>query len=874
MGLAATIAGRSLLQRPGRTLFSVLGIAVGIATVVCIFTLDHNTIVARGRSSDPEWRAEIEVSPSASVQDPRAELERVPGVKEVTAAFQSEVLLVPSGGDERSAERVSLVGLEPETAPRLGAYHLLEGRSMEPAAIRAEALIGEGLARRAGIGPGDAILLARPQRAQAPERECVDGEWRNVGNGGADGRRRPLEFHEFLVTGVLAREGIGRKASGDVVVVDYRLGMRMFEGQRIETRYWLKHDRAVDVERLQANLGRAWSYDLQKSVIIGQAADERAFRNGVRFAGLLAMVLGLFVIFHTLSMSLIERVREVGVLHALGATRAQIGRVFLGEAVIIAGLGGALGLGGGLLLARAMLRVGITTVGVGEHIRLFQVPWHLIAPLAAAGVGIALLGSIYPLARARGTDAVSALRGEDPARARGVGRSFRLFSAFLLALVLPAVYFRLVPVVGEAAPELVGVLMLGLGTLALFVAVPLIAPALLAWVCVRLARPLEALWPLAGKLAARSMAQGPTRVAAAVSALALVTAGFVGLRGMTRSLEAEIRVWGEEAYLDKVYARNLPRMGFDELAQRLERYPGVLGVEPNEARIYAPFLMVGLREDQLADYGPCKERPELIEALRERRGVILSKRLAGHRGYRVGDSVHVTSAGGSVESFPVVAISDAYGYFPHPDERLYGVVSDRHLRKLFCIDTDSSATIAVRFDPRVPRHEAATLVRTALAEIFPGQDPSLETGEYLYHWHTSDIARDFILFDIILFLTAFLAAVGVLNGQLLAALERAKELGVLKALGTSRRQVAGMVLLESAVVGVLGGGLGAALGAALAPVIVRALHVISGLPLPQAGPGAFLLWGWAGAVGLAFLAGLYPIWRMSRTDATAAVRTG
>src|SRR5205814_3867140 len=83
-----------------------------------------------------------------------------------------------------------------------------------------------------------------------------------------------------------------------------------------------------------------------------------------------------------------------------------------------------------------------------------------------------------------------------------------------------------------------------------------------------------------------------------------------------------------------------------------------------------------------------------------------------------------------------------------------------------------------------------------------------ERGAELLNANLVDIDHDFLLFDCILGLTALLAAMGVLNGLLLSALERTKELGVLKALGTSRRQITGMVLCESAVVGLLGGLLG------------------------------------------------------------------
>jgi putative ABC transport system permease protein len=545
---------------------------------------------------------------------------------------------------------------------------------------------------------------------------------------------------------------------------------------------------------------------------------------------------------------------------------------------VIAGAGGVLGLAGGVGLALFLLTKRVTTVGIGlglsrEQIyQFFEVPWPVVAPLVAAGVGIALVGSIYPLAKALNTDAVSALRGLESGRPHGVGRGFHLFAALLLALVVPAVYFGVVPVIGETQSELVGVLLLGCAVLALFVAVPLVAPALISFVCVRLARPFERLWPLAGKLSARAMQRGPTRVAGAVAGIALVTAGYVGLRGMTRSLEAEIDVWSQEAFRDKVYVRNLPPARFDELAAKLHEYPEVLGVEPDEARTYSPFLLIGLRVDELAGYGPCAEDPRLTAALRDERCVIVSRRLAKEQGYDVGDAVHVQAPGGRVESFKVIAVSDAYGYFPHPDERIYGVVSDRWMKSLFCIDTEVASTLGVRFAPGTSTEEAELIVRTALG-VAPRKG-TIETGEYLFAWISTDIARDFVLFDIIIALTVVLAGLGVLNGQLLSALERAHELGVLKALGMSRAQVAGHVLLESAVVGAIGGALGALLGTVVVPVIVRALQVISGLPLPHESPGIHALLGAAGAVVVALLAGLYPIWRMNKSDAIAAVRRG
>ncbi len=874
MGLAATIARRSLFQRPGRTLFSILGIAVGIATVVGIFTLDHNTLRVRSHSADPDWRAEIEVSPSKALEDPRAALSAVPGVTDISAAFQSQASLWTGDPSRGAGTRVALIAMEPDSARELGGYFLAAGRDLAPRAARNEVLIGERLAEELEIEIGQQIQIAPPRRA--PARDCVDGEWK-VREREVGARPSPTSFE---VVGVMGREGIGRKGGGEVVLIDFAVARQIYVGSHIDPRYWVKRDPAINLETLQSNLGEAWSYDLKKSVIIGQAADERAFRNGVRFAGLMALVLGLFVIFHSLSMSLLERVREVGILHALGSSRAQVARVFFTEAVLVAGAGGLLGLTLGVALAWRLLRWNITTVGIGgvdSNVlrQVFEVPWPVVAPLVGAGVAIALVGSVYPLAKAHSANAVAALRGEELAGGRKGSRGFQLLAAALLALVIPGVYFGVVPVIGEQESELVGVILLGMAVLAMLVAAPLVAPSVIAWVCSGLARPFERAWPLSGQLAARAIRNGPARVAGGVAGLALVTAGFVGLHGMTGALEAEIDVWSAEAFRDKVYVRQIEPRSLADLRAAFAQHPEVLGIEPNEARTYSPFLLVGLSEDELARYGPCKEDPSLMAALRDQKGVILSRRVAKHRNYAVGDAVHVDTPGGRVQSFPVVAISDAYGYFPRPDERLYGVVSERWMRELFCIDAQESVgAFAVRFVDGFDQGEAERIVRETLGVPPNSGAGVVETGAFLYGWHSKDIARDFVLFDIIILLTVMLAGLGVLNGQLLSALERSKELGVLKALGASRAQIAGHVLLESLVVGAIGGGLGAALGAGLTPVIVRALRVVSGLPLPSVGPGWWSLAGWGGAVVVAVLAALYPIWRMNRGNAVAAVRTG
>lgn len=879
MGLATTLARRSLLQRPGRTLFSVLGVAVGIGTVVAVFTLDHVTLLQRAFKGGG-FRAEMEVRPSEGVADPRARLMQTPGVRDVAANFQHDVLFYPElpGEDEEPLDdaalaggtRIQMVAIDAQAGAAIGAYIVDSGEDLEPwrgPGDRRTVLVGDTLARSHGLEAGDVIALAKPVRT--PKQVCRDGAMTTLGKE----RTVPVPV-PFTVTGILAGDGLGNKGRGNVAVIDFGSGKDLFRDAFIEPRFWVRRDPRVDVEKVERDLGRNFSFELDKSVVVGQMEDERAFRNGVRMAGLLAMVLGLYVIFHTLSMSLLERVREVAVLHALGSQRRQIARVFFLEAVIIAVLAGLLGLGGGLAFARFLLMKGITTLGVRDKpVELFHIPWDVVGPLAVIGVGIALLGSVYPLMKARRSDTVSALRGEDLGGSTGLARGFRIFTALLLVGVLPALYFAVVPVVGAADGALLGVILAGIGVLALLIALPLVVPGVVGLVCAALAGFFERTWPLAGKLAARSIQQSPSRIAASVAAIALVTAAFVGLKGMTNSLEAEVETWGAEAVESKVFVSGLPDIEIDKLEKLLLEDEDVLGIESGDARAYVPFLMIGLRPEQLAAWGPCAEDPRLIQGMRNGQGVIVSERLARHRDLGVGDQVAINTSGHGVQTFRVVGVSDEYGYFSHPDERMYGVVADVHMKRYFCLDTDTTSTIAVRLREGADHGVVEARLREVVPPAIAG-NVRFEAGPEVMEFHVFDISRDFVLFDIILGLTALLAGIGVLNGQLLAALERAKELGVLRALGMTRSQVAGMVFLESAVLGVTGAALGLVVGSALTPVVVEALELISGLPLPQRSAGPFLAYIFVGALALTALAGLYPIWRMNRFDAVRAVRTG
>jgi len=868
MRLARTLAWRGLSSRPGRTLFSTLGIALGVATVVGVIVLDFNTIIGLSGPAADRAVPDIQLRLPRGQTD-REELYDVEGVSLMARYFQNdaavraEPLSSESPDIPENREWARLIALEAKHAPDLGVYSLGEGRNLATDGSR-EVLVGEGVAERFELSLGDEIWLARPRRPS--KFVCEDGKLVKKRTH-AD---VPVQW-DYKVVGILAREQIGRRSGGMVVLVDYQNGREIYAGVHVQPLIWANRDQSVDTERLKANIASSYAFVVSKAAILGQAADERAFRTGVRMAGLLALVLGMYVIFHTLSLSLTERMKEVGTLHALGTTRGQIGRVFLLEAVLLAGAGAGLGVLGGIGLAKGLLSLGITTLGTGKHVSVFLIPWEMVLPLAGIGVLIALLGSIYPLLALRGANTMAALRGDQLSLKNRSTIGFHLLYALLLALVLPSLYFVAVPVVGELTAELLFTLLGAVGTLSLIVILSLVVPKLLAGVCTAITVPFTQLWPLAGRLTAKAMHEAPARIGVSVSALALVTAGLVGLKGMTASLEGEVDQWASEAVLEKVWVSGMPPTVFADFAQHLHQYPGVIGLEKGGTGVHTPFLVQGVAVAELAGYGPCSDDPSLLKKLDQQKGMVVSRRLAMDLAYELGTTVPLERADGQIEEFTVIAISDAYGHYPFPDERMYGLIADHYLERYYCHSTDTVEQVAVRLEAGVDHG----ILEAAVFDFHGGpQDIEFRSGKQVLQSHREDIGRDFVLFDVLLALTACLAGLGVLNGQLLAALERSKELGVLKALGTSSGQLSGMVLLEALIVGLVGGVLGVVLGWGMTPVVVESLQRLVGLDLPHVGPGIWLWLGFCGCVCVALVSALYPVWRTLRVDPVRAVRIG
>jgi putative ABC transport system permease protein len=861
--LTLLLVWRHLVFRPGATLLSALGIAVGIATVTSVLIVDHNTLLSqqtRRIPSDPE--SDLLIQPLLTAPDAYdvsvGELRKTPFLRGVTG-FATGTWVLDS--TSRSRAGVEVMAVEPGALDYHGAYLVTEGRNLDFGSGAPEMLISAGLAQQLGVQVGDIVSLSRPPRRVAPVELCVDGKLvlrPAPRSPAAQGAKVPSQ-----VVGILAPTQLG--FHDHRVLTTFEQGRALF-GRDLNARFWADFDTSAMVfQDVEAALREGFIVHAPKRALAGLEPQEAAFRSGVRLCGFLALFLGLYIIFNTMSMSLVERVRQIGLLRALGMTRGRLMGLFLTEGLVLALLGAAGAAGLAERIVTAMERLQITTLGFGKPIEITEVPWTPVLLIMSAGVLFALLGVAYPFLRASRLSVIDALRrgvielSRDPFT--GTRRAVLLG---LLALV-PVAWLIGAPESGFVPLPMYQAFLLAIGIVGGTLAVLLMFSNLLP----RLAAALLSLLRGPAMVLARStVSSARHRVFATVTGLMLVFAAVFLVVSVLESLKAETRRFADSALSERLYVRTTPE-GADRLAGMRAAAPALAGLAPLNVEIHSPFLVRAF-DARLLRLGSLSGQPPLRRDFTWKPTLILSTQCADDFGYAVGDRVTLATASDGPVPFEVLAVTDEYGFAP--DDRVFAVVSHEMMKRYWCLEAEAIGDLFVAWAPGLDEDDTAALEAAIVGVIGPDHLLSLRHGDAVEREYVADLDRNFAIFYAILVLTVILAAVGVLNAMVIAVLERRREIGLLRAVGLTGGQVARMLLVEAGAFGVLGGVLGLAVGIPLASVSAEALTALSHMDLafeltPRALAGVL-----GGAVLVALLAVLYPALRANRLRLSSVMR--
>ena len=571
------------------------------------------------------------------------------------------------------------------------------------------------------------------------------------------------------------------------------------------------------------------------------------------FAGV-ALFVGSFIILNTFSMLVAQRTRELALLRALGSSRRQVTISVLVEALVLGILGSTVGLGGGYALAhglKALLgQFGLTLDG-DLVFSTGTIAWGY-----TVGVLITLVAAYLPARRAARVAPVAAMRAEVVSVARPLRR--RMVGGLAAAVVGAAAM-----VAGLGADESAGTLV-ALGSAVLVVAAIVLSPVL-AGPFVRLVGVL--LPRLAGKtghLAKENALRNPRRTAATSSALMIGLALVSGFSILGASANASVEELIDDTILaDYVVSTGVGQPFTPAVARDLAQVDGVSQVVQER---YGTA-----RFDDLESFFVAYEPEGLSEALQLRfaegsveglsgNGLLVDQTTAEAEGWQVGDSVRFLVANGESAELTVGGVfedNDGLGsVFVSMDtyQATGGLPMDRYVY----VDVDEAA------DPEAVRGAMSEVVDT-----YPVVDLK-DRGEFIDE-QQGQVQQLLTLINALLVLSVLIAVLGVVNTLALSVIERTRELGLLRAIGMSRRQVRRMVRLESVVISVYGAALGLVVGSIFGVSLTEALESegIDQLVVPG---GQLVLFLVIGAV-IGVLAAALPARRAGRLQILEAIAT-
>ena len=542
----------------------------------------------------------------------------------------------------------------------------------------------------------------------------------------------------------------------------------------------------------------------------------QAFRLNLEALSLLALFIGVFLIYNTAMFAVVSRRRDTGILRSIGANRLEIACAFLSEIFILGLLGGALGGLLGYFLTRFLTDLlGSSISNLYFFLRPQPVSWSnwILAMGMGLGCGASLLGGALPLGELIRTDPIKALSGRI-ASPETVRKAKRAAMAGLLILLISAILF-IIP----GSHVYVGFI----GVFVFILGVSLLTGVVLLLLHPLLKKILGRIGGLPGKIASGNIQQNLGRTGVAIAAFMVSLSMSIGLSIMIGSFRESLIWWMEtqirgDLYIGKMEEAEVPEDFFEEI----KKIEGLGGVHPyrNVQTLYRNTSINLSAVDasvleKYARFGWLKGGNENWEEVKKG-GVIVSESFSRRFGVNSGDTITLEGKDGPVE-FRVGAI-----FYDYTTE--HGLVMMDRSTYIKAFGDRRLNNIGIFIDPHHPRRiEVLQEVRSrAEARGLP-----VLTGSELHQNildvfdHTFAITRSMRAMAIIV---AFLGIAGAL---LTLFIERSREFGIYRALGFSTRQVARMTLIESLEMGLLSFLLSMAVGTALAMLLIKVINLRS-----------------------------------------------
>jgi putative ABC transport system permease protein len=626
------------------------------------------------------------------------------------------------------------------------------------------------------------------------------------------------------IVGIAKYGGLDSLGGATFAVFDVATAQKLFGLQDRYTTISVAARNGVAPARLVSELKTLVPADAQVRTGAAQAAkDEKDVASFVKYIryflvgfGMVALFVGGFVIFNTLSITVAQRTRELATLRTLGASRRQVLRSVVLEAFIIGLVASAVGLVAGIGLAKGLSSV-FSALGLALPEAGLPVETRTIVVPIVLGTVLTVLAGLVPAVRATRVSPISAVR-EGAAAAQGRnGRTGPIVAGVLGAVagvLLAYGFFTHGIAAGQRLLALVG------GFLLLFIALATIFSRIVRPVIAVIGMPFSAFGRTAGSLASFNVRRNPGRTASTAAALmiGITLVSFISLFG--RSLRnADTDAWKSQVTADYVVTSQNGWDAFSSVAaDRAAELPSVAfvsHVRGDRGRVGS--ANAGINGVDPATVGRALDVPVTGDQLSQLHGneAIVKDRFAKANHIAIGDTFTFRGPDGR----PTQLVARGIFQAPKLDSLLSAIVVtnatfDRSLPR----PRDSYAFV----DVKGGASDAAT--KALEATYAADQVVKVETRDGFAASKSKWLSQVLNVIYVLLALSVIVSLFGIVNTLALAVFERTREIGMLRAVGMSRRQARRMIRHEAMMTSLLGAALGLPVGIALAALAARGLH--------------------------------------------------
>jgi putative ABC transport system permease protein len=860
--LRARAIGRHLLRHPWQLGLTLLGVSLGVAVTVALdLAIQSSREAFRVSSETITGRATHQVLPDGAGLIP----DDLPALFRVTLGFREVAPVVEGWGvhPDYPERPLRILGVDPLSEapfrPWLGGG-AAGGSGLGLMVVPGGVWLSEGTAQALGVEAEDEFLFRT-----------------------ASGEHTLRVLERVEATDALTAEGLR-----DLLLMDLSVAQGLLEEEGRLSRVDLRIPDGAEGEallrRVEALLPPGTRLAPAGSREATMAQMVRAFDLNLTALSLLGLVFGVFLIYNTMTFSVVQRRRIFGTLRALGTTRTRVLAGVMGEALALGLAGSVLGVLLGILLGRGLVRLITRTINdlyFVVSVEGLALPPAVLLKGVVLGTLATLLASLLPAWEATSVSPREALARstvesrvrELVPRAAALGGVLALLGLGLLLLTersLGAAFAGLFAV-------LVGMALLVPGATVLFLT---------------LVRPLVArVGGVLGAMAARGVVTSLSRTAPALASLVIAVSVVVGLGIMIQSFRGSVVRWLDVTLQSDLYL-SPPGVVSNRLEGRLPAgldgvaltIPGVLGVSTylgSEvlSERYGPMRLVALGLDPRGERSldllrSSAPEAELFAAFRAGDGVFVSEPFAFRHALEVGDWVVIPLPGGPL--LPVLAIFRDYGS-ESGTVMLARPVRDRLLAASGVPETGSAAgqvtSLGLFLDPQTVEDPQALDQVEAALRTAAGVPVEIRSNRALRALTLEVFDRTFEVTRVLRLLAFLVAFIAVLSALMALELERGREMAVLRATGMTPGQGWKLTLTQTGLLGAVSGLLALPVGVVLAAIMIHVVNRRSfgwtlemeigwGLPLQ-----AVLL-----ALVGALLAGIPPARKLARTSPAEALR--